>query len=90
MISNSRFGYVWSRKHWIAWGNHSRLFRVKHRHVTKGVPRAHLGRFWADYLGRIKNSWCIRLSRVAHCEEFAADVIGTIEFVTLSHGSKFS
>jgi len=48
------YGYVWLRKHAIAFGSHCLRFRVTHRHVTKGWPRAHLGSFGRDHLGRIE------------------------------------
>ncbi len=54
------FGYVCCWKHWIACGSHFLRFLVKHRHVTKRLPRTHLGsdlrRFKVGGLGLIHDA----------------------------------
>lgn len=51
-ISISLFGYVWDRKHAIAFGIHCRRFRVILSAVTKGKPRVYLRDFHAFGLKR--------------------------------------
>ena len=70
------------RKHAIALGSHCLRSRVRHRQVTKGLPRAYLGSFARhDDLGFVLHGWRSRLSDKSRPEEFDGGWIFALELL---------
>src|SRR5580692_6449462 len=87
-MSSSAWVVCCWRKHIIACGSHCLRSRVRHRHVTKGLPRAYLGSgVRHDDLGFVLHGWRSWLSDKSRPEEFDGGWIFALELLSGHDGS---
>jgi hypothetical protein len=58
-----------------------RRFRVRHRQVTKGRPRADRRRLRRDHFGLVSDRWREGRPYIAQAQEFIAELVGDFEFL---------